>query len=156
MINKKTNYCCMKFIPQGRVLGRNCIDVQIIRVGKQYDVTVRVNGSVCLASLSRICTPEEGGKWRTKCTGFAVESERSLQSTADAHPGKQSCLYPDPSFGIRIMVIAYLSHKAFVSCEIAIVEELTGYELWTNMRGHCWYCSCCKQSKLAPSTNTMV
>lgn len=138
MINKKTNYCCMKFIPQGRALGRNCIDVQIIKVGKQYDVTSCTSEWICMFGfLKQDLHTGRGGKWRTKCTGFAVESERSLQSTADAHPGKQSCLYPDPSFGIRIMVIAYLSHKAFVSCETAIVEELTGYELWTNMRGHC-------------------
>lgn len=33
------------------------------------------------------------------------------------------------------MVIACLSHRAFISCETAIAEDHTGYELWTTPRG---------------------
>lgn len=59
-------------------------------------------------------------KQRNACTGFVVESESLLLSTADTHPGKQPCLHLYPSFA----VIACLSHKAVVSYETAIVEEL--------------------------------
>lgn len=89
---------------------------------------VWMDGATCLASLRGIWTQEEGGKWRNKCTGFSVESEKSLKSTADVHTGKQSRLYLNPSFGIRIMVIACLTHKAFISCEAAIIERLDKYE----------------------------